>query len=161
MSVDEFDFGFTAVTQEELGALIQPPAPAVPSVSPDVIQVLTSKISSLESTIGSLKPASATALARVEEKMDKVLSMELRELGDAVNSSTDHLQAMLDEVDERKTAMRQECNEKMQAVERLILPLLQNLMKNPEKPYIMWANRAERIAAQIDKITAITRSYGA
>jgi hypothetical protein len=42
----------------------------------------------------------------------------------------------------------------------MILPLLQNLMKNPDKPYIKWENRAEKIAAQIDKITAITRSYG-
>jgi hypothetical protein len=67
---------------------------------------------------------------------------------------------MLDEVEERKAQMRDECREKLQAVERLILPLLQNLMKNPEKPYIMWANRSERISAQIDKITAITRSYG-
>jgi hypothetical protein len=33
-------------------------------------------------------------------------------------------------------------------------------MKNPDKPYIKWENRAEKIAAQIDKITAITRSYG-
>jgi len=161
MSTEEFDFGFTAVTQEELGALIKPPPPAVPAVSSDALTALTAKVAALESAVGGLKPASAAALARVEEKMDKVLSMELRELGDAVNSSTDHLQAMLDEVDERKTAMRQECHDKMQAVEKLILPLLQNLMKNPEKPYILWANRSEKIAAQIDKITALTRSYGA
>lgn len=161
MSTEEFDFGFTAVTQEELGALLKPSSPVAPAVSSDAIAGLLAKVSALESAVGNLKPASASALARVEEKMDKVLSMELRELGDAVNSSTDHLQAMLDEVDERKTAMRQECNDKMQAVEKLILPLLQNLMKNPEKPYILWANRAEKIAAQIDKITTLTRSYGA
>ena len=158
---EEFDFGFTAVTQEELGALLKPPPPAAPAVPSDALAGLVAKIAALESAVGGLKPASASALARVEEKMDKVLSLELKELGEAVNSSTDHLQAMLDEVDERKTAMRQECHEKMQAVEKLILPLLQNLMKNPEKPYILWANRAERITAQIDKITAITRSYGA
>lgn len=161
MSAEEFDFGFTAVTQEELGALLKPPPPAAPVVSSDALTGLVAKVSALETAVGNLKPASASALARVEEKMDKVLSLELKELGDAVNSSTDHLQAMLDEVEERKTAMRQECHEKMQAVEKLILPLLQNLMKNPEKPYIMWANRAERIASQIDKITSLTRSYGA
>ena len=160
MPADEFDFGFTAVTEEELGALVKPPTPPQPSASPDAIAALTAKITALESAVGALKPASASALSRVEEKMDRVLSMELKELGDAVHSSNDGLAAMLDEVEERKAQMRDECREKLQAVERLILPLLQNLMKNPEKPYIMWANRSERISAQIDKITAITRSYG-
>jgi len=55
---------------------------------------------------------------------------------------------------------REECRAKLQAVEKLIVPLLTNLMKNPDKPYIKWDNRVERLAAQIDKITAITRSYG-
>jgi len=160
MPADEFDFGFTAVTEEELGALVKPPTPPQPSASPDAIAALTAKITALESAVGALKPASASALSRVEEKMDRVLSMELKELGDAVHSSNDGLAAMLDEVEERKAQMRDECRDKLQAVERLILPLLQNLMKNPEKPYIMWANRSERISAQIDKITAITRSYG-
>jgi len=160
MSADEFDFGFTAVTEEELGALVKPPTTPQPSLSADAVSVLAAKLSSLESAIGALKPASAAALSRVEEKMDRVLSMELKELGDAVHSSNDGLAAMLDEVEERKVQMREECREKLQQVERLILPLLQNLMKNPEKPYILWANRSERISAQIDKITAVTRSYG-
>jgi DNA-binding transcriptional regulator YiaG len=160
MSADEFDFGFTAVTEEELGALVKPPTPPQPSVSPDILTALTAKISDLESAVGALKPASASGLSRIEEKMDRILSMELKELGDAVHSSTDGFAAMLDEVEERKVQMREECREKLQQVERLILPLLQNLMKNPEKPYILWANRSERISAQIDKITAVTRSYG-
>jgi len=157
---EEFDFGFTAVTQEELGALIKPLPPVVSAASSDALAGLTAKVAALESAISGMKPASANALARVEEKMDKVLSLELKELGEAVNHSTDGLAALLDEVEERKVQMRAECKDKMQEVERLILPLLQNLMKNPEKPYILWANRAERISAQIDKITAVTRSYG-
>lgn len=55
---------------------------------------------------------------------------------------------------------RDECRAKLQAVEKLVVPLLTNLMKNPDKPYIKWEGRAEKLAAQIDKITAITRSYG-
>lgn len=161
MTAEEFDFGFTAVTEAELGALVKPPSAPQQTLPPDALVALTAKINALEGAVGALKPASAAALSRVEEKMDKVLSLELKELGEAVNSSADGLAALLDEVEERKVQMRAECKEKMQAVEKLILPLLQNLMKNPEKPYIMWANRAERIAAQIDKITAITRSYGA
>lgn len=47
---------------------------------------------------------------------------------------------------------------KLLAVEKLILPLLHNLMKNPEKPIIKWENRVPVIEEQIKKIKAITRS---
>ena len=47
---------------------------------------------------------------------------------------------------------------KLKEVEGLILPLLYNLMKNPDKAYIKWENRVPVIQAQIDKITAITRN---
>lgn len=49
--------------------------------------------------------------------------------------------------------------EKMQQLEKLILPFLENLLKNPEKEYIHWPNRTEVIKSQIDKITKITRSF--
>ena len=42
-------------------------------------------------------------------------------------------------------------------VEALILPLLYNLMKNPDKAYIKWEGREAVIKKQIEKITAITR----
>lgn len=51
-----------------------------------------------------------------------------------------------------------ETKNKLQQVEALILPLLKNLMKNPDKDYIHWPNRSPVIQKQIDKITAITRS---
>lgn len=56
------------------------------------------------------------------------------------------------------SSVEQEHRDKLQQLERLILPLLYNLMKNPEKPYIKWENRIPVIQRQIDKITAITRS---
>lgn len=54
------------------------------------------------------------------------------------------------EVDQTKTKLLQ--------VEALILPLLNNLLKNPEKEYIHWPNRQAVIKKQIERITAITRS---
>ena len=47
---------------------------------------------------------------------------------------------------------------KLAQVEALILPLLKNLQKNPEKEYIHWPNRATVIQRQMDRILAITRS---
>jgi hypothetical protein len=48
--------------------------------------------------------------------------------------------------------------QRLQAVEKLIMPLLVNLMKNPEKEYIHWPNRVTLIEKQIEKILEITRS---
>jgi len=48
--------------------------------------------------------------------------------------------------------------QKLQAVEKLIMPLLVNLMKTPEKEYIHWPNRVTLIEKQIEKILEITRS---
>ena len=43
-------------------------------------------------------------------------------------------------------------------VEKIIMPLLKNLQKNPDDHYIKWPNRYEIIEKQIKKIVAITRS---
>ena len=157
---EEFDFGFTAVTGEELGLVATPPSPPPPSVSPDAIAAITAQITELKNTVAAMKPVSPSQMARVEEKIDRVLNMELHELNAAVQSQGENLSSVLDEVEERANATREECKEKLQEVERMILPLLTNLMKNPEKPYIKWEGRAEKIAAQIDKITTLTRSFG-
>lgn len=45
----------------------------------------------------------------------------------------------------------------IQQLEKLIMPLLVNLMKNPDQPTIKWPNRKQVIEAQITKILAITR----
>jgi hypothetical protein len=157
---EEFDFGFTAVDEEELGLAATPPTPPPPSISPDAIAAITTQIAELRNAVAAIKPVSSTQITRVEEKIDRVLNMELHELNAAMQSQGENLSSVLDEVEERSNATREECKEKLQLVEKLILPLLTNLMKNPQKPYIKWEGRAEKIAAQIDKITAITRSYG-
>jgi len=46
----------------------------------------------------------------------------------------------------------------MQTVEKLILPVLKNLMKNPENDTIKWPNRTEAIQSQINKITTVTKA---
>tara|TARA_Y100000782_G_C10083705_1_gene223126 strand:+ start:314 stop:694 length:381 start_codon:yes stop_codon:yes gene_type:complete len=42
-------------------------------------------------------------------------------------------------------------------VEKLIMPLLYNLMKNPDDVYIKWPNRKDVIQKQINKIVGVTR----
>jgi len=50
-------------------------------------------------------------------------------------------------------------DEDMQKLEKMIIPLLINLAKNPDKEYIRWPNRQDKIEKQIDAILAITRTY--
>lgn len=62
---------------------------------------------------------------------------------------------MLASMLEEQNAQHQTSSERLQALHKAILPLLINLEKNPEKEYILWPDRAEKIKAfrqKIDKI---------
>jgi hypothetical protein len=61
-------------------------------------------------------------------------------------------------VSDVRAATVEELKSKLLEVEKMIMPLLVNLMKNPEKEYIKWPNRVPVIEQQIQKILAITRS---
>ena len=157
---DENDFGFTAVDEEELGGLVAPPPAPQATTAPTDFSPITAKLAELQAAVALLKPPPTAQLTRMEEKIDRVLSAELHEMNATLQSQGQSLDSILDEVEERTATTRDECKTKLLEVERLILPLLQNLMKNPEKEYILWRNRSEKISAQIDKITAVTRSMG-
>ena len=159
MADNDFDFGFTAVDEEELHSTVVP-IQTTPTTSPDALAAVSAKLVDLENKIAAIKPASSTHLSRVEEKIDRVLNMELGELSASLQQQGENLSAVLDEVEQRTSATRDECKGKMAEVERLILPLLTNLMKNPQKEYIHWPNRTEKLQTQIDRITTITRSFG-
>lgn len=92
--------------------------------------------------IANTQPAvSADDLKALQDKLDALLDSQERELEDAYSK-----------------AVEQQYKAKLKEVEGLILPLLYNLMKNPDKAYIKWENRTTVIQNQINKITAITRS---
>lgn len=90
---------------------------------------------------------------------------------DRISSLENHVKTILDVVerleqagtlnldtDEYKSLIEKDTKEKLVQLEKLILPLLVNLMKSPEKDTIKWPNRSPVIQKQIDKILAITRS---
>ena len=45
---------------------------------------------------------------------------------------------------------------RLQAVNKIFMPLLENLAKDPDKPMIKWPKRAEMIDKQIKKLKQIT-----
>jgi hypothetical protein len=55
------------------------------------------------------------------------------------------------------TTAEEQLKAKLLEVEKLIMPLLVNLMKNPDKEYIHWPNRTPLIQKQVDRILSITR----
>ena len=161
MAYTDNDFGFTAVDETELNILLPQSQPVAtpPAVSSDAVSAIQAKLVEMDAKLAALKPT-VTAVSRVEEKIDRVLNMELGELNSSIKSQGDNLSVVLSEVEDRTAGMRNECKSKLLEVEALILPLLNNLMANPQKDYIHWANRTERLSAQIDRITRVTRSYG-
>lgn len=62
-------------------------------------------------------------------------------------------------INEHRALVEQDVAAKLRDVEDLIMPLLLNLKKNPEKDYIHWPNRMAIIDKQIEKIKAVTRYY--
>jgi hypothetical protein len=82
-------------------------------------------------------PAATEDVKKLEEKLDNLLSKV--------------------DVDEHKRLIEMEVRTRLKKVEDMILPLLLNLAKNPEKVYIKWPNRKEIVEKQIEKFLELTR----
>ena len=104
-----------------------------PTVNPDTLEteVIRESVS-----------ASAEVVLRLENKVDQILKLyNDGKLG----------------LDAERTKLQEEATAKLTEIEQIIMPLLVNLMKNPEKEYIYWPNRTDKIQEQIDKILLLTR----
>jgi hypothetical protein len=53
---------------------------------------------------------------------------------------------------QQTTEVISQTQDKLHGMKNLIMPLLKNLMANPDKEYIYWPNRTEKIKAFIDKL---------
>ena len=63
---------------------------------------------------------------------------------------TNHTYSTLqEEVDDLKN--------RLVAIQKIFLPLLENLAKDPDKPMIKWPNRKEQIDKQIKKLKTLTK----
>ena len=83
------------------------------------------------------------ALAPLEDKLDLVLQRK-----------------QVDESDDVQYAIakaQEEVRGKVTELEKLVMPLLVNLLKTAEKEYIYWPNRKTQVQSTIDKVLAITR----
>ena len=148
------------------------------SMSPKIDKIL--KLESLESllegTSGKLDDLTASQvqsvtaeppdLTPIMEKLEwldkdvqKILKMEQLEAVTALQKSSTDMTSLAKELEERKKDIDLKYKSRMLAVEKLILPLIENLMKDGNtKEYIRWPNRIPILEAQKQKIVQVTRS---
>ena len=88
-------------------------------------------------------------IVRMEQKIDALVT--------AMNGLNTKLMNLDDEFDVVKSSTEQEVKSKLTQVEKLIMPLLVNLLKTSDKDYIHWPNRKDKIQSQIDRLLEITR----
>ena len=169
---DDFDFGFSAVSTEEFTKAqttteVQPSA-----VSSEEFDELKKKMDSISSLIQALGDREDTSLfdetgetvkangekiARVEDKIDKILAMESSQVASALEEQGSSIRAVIDEVEERKGELNEKFAGRLKELEGLVIPMLKGLMKNADKEYIYWPDRTPILEKQIEKVYSITR----
>ena len=133
------DFGLTAVDQDELKTKTGEDA----SNGKEVAEKLEAVA---KSSAGQANSAQIEELDSKIDMLSKLVSKSLNELDDHKENLTS--------IDSKKEL---DFKDRLIECEKLILPLLQNLMKNEEKEYIYWPNRKAIIQQQIDRLQKITR----
>jgi len=133
------DFGFTAVDQEELKTKTGEDA----TVGKEVAEQLKAVA---KSSAGQANSAQIDELDSKLDMLTKLVNKTLNELDDHKDN--------LSTIDSNKEL---DYKDRLIECEKLILPLLQNLMKNEDKEYIYWPNRKAIIQQQIDRLQKITQ----
>ena len=91
---------------------------------------------------------------KVQAKVAETTGKVSNDLEDKINQLLKAREGDTSRVEE----LEKKRKEDLLKLEKIIMPLLKNLQKNPDDVYIKWPNRKEVIENQIKKIVAITRS---
>jgi hypothetical protein len=95
----------------------------------------------------------------LDKDVQKILKMEQLEAVQSLQKSSSDMTSIVKEIEERKKDLNFKYKSRMLAVEKLIIPLIENLQKDGEiKEYIKWPNRTAILEAQKTKILQVTRS---
>ena len=100
--------------------------------------------------VDTAKEVVSTATASMKPELEKIESK--------ISGLTDSMRVLSDEMADRKEELNDKGGTKMNEVEGVILPLLQNVAKDGDKrEWIKWPNRTDILNKQIDAIKAVTR----
>jgi hypothetical protein len=95
----------------------------------------------------------------MDKDIQKILKMEQLEAVQALQKSSSDMTSLAKELEERKKDINIKYKSRMLALEKLIVPLIENLQIDGEtKEYIKWPNRTAILEAQKSKILQVTRS---
>ena len=130
------DYGFTSVAK--------PPTKVVEKTDDKTAAVVEKTTSAVESNKEEIK--------KIQDDTKDVKSYlsEVMQVLNETNVSTSK------DLATRKTELDNKYSKKFNDIEKIVFPLLYNLMKSDE-PYIHWPNRKPIIQGQIEKILKITR----
>jgi len=92
-----------------------------------------------------MKTKPSISIDEMDFGFSAVSEEELRELERQLQEKT-----LLQETQIKQISRTHE--EKLEALYKLIMPLLVNLQKNPEKDYIYWPSRAEKVSDFIKRV---------
>ena len=95
----------------------------------------------------------------LDKDVQKILKMEQLEAVQSLQKSSSDMTSIVKEIEERKKDLNLKYKSRMLAVEKLVIPLIENLQKDGEtKEYIKWPNRTAILEIQKGKILQVTRS---
>ena len=77
---------------------------------------------------------------------------------DELKSLERQLQQQVIQTEKQLTLTSKEYKDRMEALYKLIMPLLLNLQKDDEKEYIFWPDRSKKMKAFIDKVNKIVEN---
>ena len=91
-------------------------------------------------------------MANVKYDINKIIEDYDDDFGFTTESEEDY-EAVIAEKDETV----EEYKQRLQQVEKIVLPFLTKLLKTADQPIIKWPNRKELLEEQIQKILNLTR----
>ena len=159
--------------QDEIMKVLQDMSPKIDKILKlesleSLLEGTSGKLDSLSEVAGAVQTVSAEPpdLSPIVEKLEfmdkdiqKILKMEQLEAVQALQKSSTDMTSIAKELEERKKEIDLKYKSRMRAVEKLIIPLIENLQKDGNtKEYIRWPNRIPILEAQKDKILQVTRS---
>ena len=159
--------------QDEIMKFLQDMSPKIDKILKlesleSLLEGTSGKLDSLSEVAGAVQTVSAEPpdLSPIVEKLEfmdkdiqKILKMEQLEAVQALQKSSTDMTSIAKELEERKKEIDLKYKSRMRAIEKLIIPLIENLQKDGNtKEYIRWPNRIPILEAQKDKILQVTRS---
>lgn len=77
---------------------------------------------------------------------------------DELKSMERELQQQVQQKEQELSLTSKEYKDKLEALYKLIMPLLLNLAKDSDKEYILWPDRAKKMKAFIDKVNKLVEN---